>query len=277
MYYQPNQVAVTGPYGRVGSRLTGYGCIPLDFDVTKPSDFYAPAQTKLIIHTAAISDPDEAEKDKERTIQVNFRGTRYVVEFCEKYKLGMVLLSTDHVFNGARWGSGGYKEQDGDKVAHTAPVNHYGFCKWGAEKVTLGFRQKVIRTSQLFTDMRENPYVKSAMSGVPVQVPDFIVRSPMYMDDFVAALLQYSHYFHDMPDVLHLAGRETVSMYKFIADTVSLLGGDTRLVIPRKSRISTYTPRPENAGLNVERAIKLGFSLPTYKEGLQRWILQTLA
>ena len=65
----------------------------------------------------------------------------------------------------------------------------------------------------------------------------------------------------DMPDLLHLAGTETMSYYRFWCLIAKEAGVDEKLIIPSRERLENRVPRPFRGGLSVGKARKLGVPL----------------
>lgn len=262
------RVGITGPQGRIGSLLLQKGCVPLDCDVTKLEEVEAKvagAEIDVICHLASLSDPDFCEKkeNKEQVIRVNLRGTFNVCRAAEQKKVGVVLLSTDHIFDGKR---GPYREND---IRAKRPVNFYGMSKMAAEALTMSFTNlKIVRTSYLFSETRIREMFLDAKT---LEFPTFYTRSFMWDHDFADQLCVYLERFLEMPKVLHLSGSETVSWYDFALAVSSVFGLDKSRVHPRKREIKdeTLAPRPHKAGLNTRLASR--FIKPvSYIEGLMK-------
>jgi dTDP-4-dehydrorhamnose reductase len=92
------------------------------------ADFDAAVQTiehinpDCVIHLAAISNPDECEKDPITGYKANALGTRNLALACQRFDNELVYISTDQVFNGKK--KSPYTELD-----EPEPVNHYGKSK----------------------------------------------------------------------------------------------------------------------------------------------------
>src|SRR5688572_8781152 len=99
---------------------------PLDFtleaDVKKIIDNYNP---DFIVHSGAISKPDECEQNKEKAYTSNVLGTKYLLQHAARIKSFFLFISTDFVFSGEK---DRYLEEDA-----TSPVNYYGTTKQLAE------------------------------------------------------------------------------------------------------------------------------------------------
>ncbi|WP_443939983.1 SDR family oxidoreductase [Pedobacter sp. MW01-1-1] len=73
-------------------------------------DILNPEQVKLvlkkykpdaIIHTAAMTNVDTCEANKERCLQLNVDAVQTLVSLCEEMNIQLIHLSTDFVFDGA--------------------------------------------------------------------------------------------------------------------------------------------------------------------------------
>lgn len=262
------RVGVTGYAGAVGQELMKYPeVVPLPGDVR---DYQAmesairKVKPDIIVHLAAISDTDQCEdiNNKELVIETNVRGTWNVCEAALEYKSKVVLLSTAQVFDGL---FGNYKENN-----KPHPKNFYGSSKWFAEKLQTPYENlKVIRTSYLFDYERMARHIYPLRTGHSYDYPTFMKRSFLYLPHFVENLYHYLINFDAMPNMLHLAGSNTVSWYDFMKDAAKVYGLDDDLICPRRSDSPEYTPRPHNAGLNISLSRKLGFRSYGYKEGLE--------
>lgn len=146
------KVLVTGGDGMVGNYFTAYkNCIVLgksEFDVTKPATMRrALAQYKpdAIVHLAAMTNVDAAEKTPNKAFQVNAEGARKVAELAQKHGLHMVYVSTGAVFSGKA-------RRPYTTNSKTDPVNTYALSKRiGEEYVsTICDKHSIVRTGWVF-------------------------------------------------------------------------------------------------------------------------------
>lgn len=269
------KILVTGYNGRIGKQLIKLGCLPLVCDVTKHMEV-ASAVVKerpdLVVHLASRSDVDycEAEKNRTEVLRVNYNGTLNVAKACESVKAGMVLLSTDHIFNGKK---GPYRENYKYYMPNVLgqtekPVNYYGLTKLGAEALQRVFPfMKIVRTSYNFEKRR--------IELLYQDYPTFMTRSFMYIPHFVDALKVYLDRFYEMPDILHISGSQTVSWYEFMLAYCSVYDIDKEKIVPRKKPYgvaSKYAPRPHKAGLVTDLSAKLGLPQFSYIDGLKQML-----
>ena len=77
---------------------------------------------KYIIHTAGITSVEECEKNKKKTIQINYQITKNLTNICKQYKISLIYISSDHLFDGKN--NKGYTEN-----SKTNPLNLYAKTK----------------------------------------------------------------------------------------------------------------------------------------------------
>jgi dTDP-4-dehydrorhamnose reductase len=257
------KIMMTGATGRIGKELRDYGVLPLSGDVTDDieiSNTVSREKPDILVHLAAVSDVDYCERpeNQQRVIDVNLRGTYNVCEAASQVGAKVVMLSTDHVFDGGKGffhKKGPYKETDTPN-----PLNFYGNSKYSAEALQEPFSNLyVVRTSYLF-DVARLQYGEGA---VVQHWPDFIRRSFMYLPHFTSNFYTYLSNLEKMPKLLHLSGSMTVSWYEFMK---SLYGKN---IIPRKHDLEhDFAPRPKQGGLRTK--YKKLFPSYSYLDGIEQ-------
>ena len=80
----------------------------------------------VVVHSAAYTNVDKAELEKESAYQVNALGALHIAKACEIIGAKLVYVSTDYVFDGTKGAP--YDENDAPN-----PLNVYGHSKlsWG--------------------------------------------------------------------------------------------------------------------------------------------------
>jgi len=132
------RIAVTGASGLfgqglvqvLGSRHTVASLTHADIDITDAEqvrEVLAGVRPDVVIHSAAIRDPDTAELNPAAAFQVNFHGTRNVAEAARAVGAKVVYISSDAVFDGKQQRP--YTETD-----PTIPASVYGRTKLRAEQ-----------------------------------------------------------------------------------------------------------------------------------------------
>lgn len=139
-----------------------------------------------LIHSAAISNPDECEKDPLTAYKANALGTRNIALACQRFDTELVYISSDQIFDGKK--KSPYTELD-----KPAPINHYGVSKlWGEKFVrSLSRRFYIVRTALVYGSVRPtfvDRIVRATNSGESVVAATDIVNSPTYSQDLALAI-----------------------------------------------------------------------------------------
>ena len=133
------RVIITGANGQLGKQLQEelnpeeYDIYPFDkklLDVTNISRVQQVVQEinpHIIIHCAAYTKVDHAEKEQDLAYLINAIGARNIAVASQLVGAKLVYISTDYVFQGDR--SDGY-----DEFYSPAPINIYGASKYAGEQ-----------------------------------------------------------------------------------------------------------------------------------------------
>lgn len=264
------KIACTGSTGRVGKFMVQhYGLTPLLFDITKPEQINAVLDREkpaVILHTAGLSNPDYCETHYEEAIQINYWGSVNLFRAASERKIITVFLSTCQIFSGKTiLGLGrSYKEDD---AFYMRPVNRYGLSKFAAEAAATSFgdRVKIVRTSHVFDYTRT---MSRFQPGRTFSAPVFIKRNYMYLPHFGLSLASYLAMAPEMPQVLHIAGKDTVSEYDFLRMFLKIMNFKVYNVKPRVRELEGVAPRPHYAGLNIDLSKKLHLPQASFMDGL---------
>ncbi len=127
------RILITGSEGQLGSELAEtlageYEVVAVDkkdFDISKfkaVNNFIMNTKPNGIIHSAAFTDVDRCEKEKEKAFKVNAIGTRNLAIAAKKVDAKFFYISTDYVFDGEK--NGEYYEYDSPN-----PKTIYGMSK----------------------------------------------------------------------------------------------------------------------------------------------------
>ena len=233
------RILLTGGSGRLGRELQEL--IPrllapprTDCDITDTASVEAVLgrlQPTLVVHAAAYTAVDVAERERRACWSVNVEGTRNVVAACRAQGAALVYISTDYVFWGDR---GGYSEDD-----PPGPVrNYYALTKLVAEEAVRALPgHLVVRTS---FRPREWPYP---------QAFEDVFTSQDYVDviapEIALAIRGRSAIPHD---TLHI-GTERKSVFE--------LARRRRPDVGRGSKASVAVQLPDDISLDTSRWTQL--------------------
>jgi dTDP-4-dehydrorhamnose reductase len=264
------KVLVTGASGLLGSKVVaraeGHKVYPthatrptfqdsLRMDITNENDVehaFSHIKPDVLIHTAAETNVDKCEKEREYARRVNADATRILAEACKRTDTMMVYVSTDYVFDGEK---GLYSEED-----EPNPVNYYGLTKLIGERHVAGVcrRYAILRTSVLYGTHPEKPnFVKWVIAvlaeGKPITVVDDHYNSPTLADNLAKIILETIE--KGLEGIYHTAGNERISRYRFAVKIAETFNFDATLVQPvRMSELKAWTAkRPKDSSLCVDK------------------------
>jgi dTDP-4-dehydrorhamnose reductase len=220
----------------------------------------------IIIHTAAYTDVDGCEINKEKAYKVNYLATAALAKVSKDVDL-FVYISTDYVFDGSK---GMYKEGD-----VPLPVNYYGLSKLLGEVAvsTILSNSVIVRVSGLYgyspTGKKNFGVVafEKLSRGEPVEAFTDQRLSPTYVKFLAEKLVKLVD--ARITGVIHIAG-ERLSRYEFATILAEILGADKDLVKPKRlGEAKLVAPRPRDSSLDTSKAKELGLALPSTRECLK--------
>jgi len=224
----------------------------------------------VVIHSGAISKPDDCEKDQMLAYMVNVEGTVHLMMNAAEYKSFFIFISTDFVFDGK---TGMYKEED-----ERRPVNYYGRTKMEAEDAVIDYEYDwcIVRTVLVYGKPqagRDNilTVVKNKLEkGEGYNVFDDQVRTPTYVEDLAAAIAVIIE--KRATGIYHISGEDVLTPYQMAIQAAELLNLDKSLL---NKIVAADMPqpavRPLKTGFNIEKAKKeLDFKPTLFSEGLRK-------
>jgi dTDP-4-dehydrorhamnose reductase len=211
----------------------------------------------IVLHTAAYTDVDGAERDERTAYAVNALGTRHIVAALHGTHAQVVSFSSDYVFDGRKGAP--YVEHD-----EPAPLNAYGRTKLAQERETLAWLHgTVIRTAWLFSATGGN-FVKTILAAArerggarpaqPLRVVDDQVGSPTYAGHLAAAVVEA---LRDGlgPGIYHMAGGGACSWCELAREVVALAGLSVAVEPLTTEQAGRPAARPAYSALTTERAV----------------------
>jgi dTDP-4-dehydrorhamnose reductase len=223
----------------------------------------------FIIHTAAMTNVDQCETDRDNCWQLNVRSVEYLVEACRVNKVHFIHISTDFIFDGL---NGPYREED-----HAKPVSFYGDSKLAAERTILKSTIKwaILRTVLVYgvvNDMSRSNIIlwvkKSLEEGKQITVVDDQWRTPTLAEDLAMGCLLAMK--HEARGTYNISGKDFLTPYEMAMKTVDYFGLDKSLITRGDS--STFkqpAQRPPKTGFIIDKAIKdLNYAPKSFEEGI---------
>jgi len=208
-----------------------------------------------VIHTAAETNVDKCETNKEWAWNVNAAGTRNIAEACSKIDAKLVYISTDYVFDGQK---GLYSEED-----EANPINYYGVTKLKGEEFVKQFCEDFIitRTSVLYGWHHKKLnfatwVIDSLRSRRRISVAEDHYNSPTLADDLAEMIRRLAR--SNASEVYHTAGGQRVSRYNLALKIAEIFDLNTSFLEPVKmSNLKAWVAkRPRDSSLSLEKIRK---------------------
>lgn len=223
----------------------------------------------VIINTAAMTQVDQCETDREKCWQINVVGVAHLIAAAAEVKAHLVHLSTDFIFDGL---NGPYSEED-----EPNPVNFYGHSKLAAEKLITesDLEWSIARTVLVYGvtpgASRSNImlWVKNSLeSGKAIRVVDDQFRTPTLVEDLAMGCYLIAQ--KRANGIYHISGEELLTPYDIAITTARHLSLNESLISRTDSTGFTQpAKRPPKTGFIVDKAKNdLGYSPHTFVEGI---------
>ncbi len=219
------------------------------------------ARPDAVVHLAAMADVGAAERNPEVAVAVNATATATIARLAERHGAHLVFVSTEYVFDGR---AGPYTVDDSP-----SPNTQYGRTKFEGEQAVAALctSWSIVRTSIVYgwpAPGRRNfvpMLVDRLRNGEPYQGPTNVYRSPVYVEHLVDGIVRIAEGTHT--GVLHVAGRDWVTMHEFAVAVAARFGLDASLVVPVANAVN------DRLGLDCTRTMAdLGRPHPGLDEGL---------
>jgi dTDP-4-dehydrorhamnose reductase len=217
----------------------------------------------LVVHTAAWTDVDGAEADRNGAFAANEAGSRNVARAARALGAGLVAYSTDYVFDGEA--SDGYVESD-----EPAPRSVYGASKLAGE---LAVREEhpdahLVRTAWVFGPRGKN-FVRTMLrlggEREQLRVVDDQRGSPTYTRHLAEATLALTR--DCAPGTYHLAASGSCTWFDFASAIMTSAGLPARVVPIGSDELARPAARPACSILRSEHVCTP--TLPPWQAGLE--------
>ena len=286
------KVLVTGAEGQVGSELlrladddfevVGFDRYGLDItDAAGIEQRLEECAPDLLVNCAAYTAVDRAEDEPEAAHRVNAEGVGLLGRACRDCGVGIVHLSTDYVFDGAK--DAPYVEEDAPN-----PLSVYGASKLRGEdflrKAT--DRHLILRVSWVFGRVGRSfvdTILKLACERDEVSVVHDQIGTPTPAEAIARTIKQLARAVvvrDSLWDTYHFCANPSVSWFAF-AETIILLAAEVGLLrtksslkpIPASEWPSKAT-RPMNSTLDMAKlAGALGTLCPDWESYLREFLM----
>ena len=224
----------------------------------------------VVIHTAAMTNVDQCETDKEGCWNVNVTAVEAIIAACAQAKARLVHVSTDFIFDGSHGPL--------DETEIPQPVNYYGESKLAAEKLVMesSLHWAILRTVLVYgitKDMSRSNIVlwvkNNLQQGKSIQVVDDQFRTPTLAEDL--AMGCYLAAKHEAKGIYNISGKDFLSPYDIAIQTARFFKLDEALIKRTdSSQFKQPARRPLVTGFIIDKARReLGYEPHSFIEGIK--------
>lgn len=226
----------------------------------------------VIINTAAMTNVDACETDRENCWKLNVTAVEYLIDACKKVDAHLIHLSTDFVFDGE---NGPYKEED-----QALPLSYYGQSKLASEQLmqNSGLNHWSIARTIIVYGVAENMsrsnivlWAKEALEkNQTIKVVDDQFRMPTWADDLATGCLLIAK--KQANGIFHLSGKDFMSIYELVERVADFFGLEKNTIEKIKSNsLNQAAKRPPKTGFVLDKSITiLGYNPISFEEGLKK-------
>ena len=276
---------VTGANGQLGKTIQSIVKNKSEFiftdinslDITKKKEielFIKNYDINCVVNCAAYTNVDQAEIEKEKADELNCNAIKNLVEVSETYKLRLIHISTDYVYNGI------------DKSAiteyeHVNPQNYYGVSKLNGEKhIENSISESiVIRTSWLYSSFGKN-FVKTIIEkskdkdllkivgdqyGCPTNAND--------LADAIIRIVKSKDRIDEKSKIYNFSNLGFTSWFEFANVIAREINFNCSLEEIKTNEISQLSKRPKFTITNKTKIISaFNLKIPHWKESLKKFL-----
>jgi dTDP-4-dehydrorhamnose reductase len=249
-------------FGRAELDVTDAGALERKFDLERPD---------MVINAAAWTRVDDAEEAEEAAFAVNGAGAGNVAAAAAAVDAGVVYVSTDYVFDGAKGEP--YVESD-----QPAPLSAYARTKLAGEEATAAANRRhfIVRSAGLFGIGGPN-FVATMLRLAAMQNEVTVVRdqigSPTYTWHLAYGIVRLidglEHGIH------HMAAAGRCSWYEFAREIFEQAKVECHVLSITSEEFGAAAARPAFSALVSQR--EHAIELPPWQDGLAGYLAQRKA
>ncbi len=235
-------------------------------NITNPQDTLKKIEIispDVILLTAAMTNVDQIEVDKDLATAINTEGPKNVLAACKKPHSKLIFMSTDFIFDGISK-EGNYYENDTPN-----PLSYYAKTKYNAEQAIINseIEYTICRTAVLYGWNKEKQnfitwIINKLQQNEPIQIVTDQLNSPTFVKNLAEILIKLIE--KDAKGIYHTVGDCTLNRYEIALKCADVFNLKKELISPIES-IEQKAIRPKNAGLNISKLKRLiGSDLKIY-------------
>ncbi len=265
------QLVATGVGSNRHPSKTGF--IYEEMDITNSeqvSAIIAKHSPTVVIHTAAMTQVDDCEFQKEACVKLNIDSVKNLAVLSVQFGFHLVHLSTDFIFDGTH---PMYTEEDAAN-----PLSYYGWSKLEAEKMVMDNAQSwsILRTILVYgqvADMSRSNIILWAYNtlkdGKLAKVVDDQFRTPTLAEDLAMGCVLAAE--KKVTGVFNIAGKDYVSIIDLVQKVSDMYGFSMENIeTVSSSTLNQPAKRPPITGLDITKARNvLGYEPHSLEEGIR--------
>lgn len=224
----------------------------------------------ILIHTAALINVEECERNPEEAEKLNVVVTKMLAELCNKYRIKMVYISTDAVFDGKDPKL--YTEEDREN-----PLNVYGRTKLTGETFVLKYPQNLVFRTNIYgiNIQKKQSFGEwiyySLIEGKALNLFTDIDFSPILVNEL--AELIYKSCQKDLCGLYHACGTGCITKYDFGIKLREFFRIETGVIHKETSDIAHFkAQRSKHMGMsNKKLSNALNVKISTPQESIEKF------
>jgi dTDP-4-dehydrorhamnose reductase len=244
---------------------------------TQVNDVLAKHKPDVVIHTAAMTNVDACELDKETCDKMNVDAVKHIVDALMNlkkknpgYDPHLIHLSTDFIFDGSH---GPLTEDEKPN-----PLSYYALSKLKAEQIVQAsdLHWAIARTMLVYGIVdnysRSNIVLwakQNLEQGKNINVVDDQFRTPTLAEDLADGCILIAG--KKAQGVYNISGKDFMSILELVYRVADYYKLDKSLIKPSKSAdIKQPAMRPPKTGFIIDKARReLGFNPHSFEEGIK--------
>ena len=246
-------------------------------DITKKKEielFIKRYNIKCIVNCAAYTYVDKAEIEKEKADELNCNAVKNLAEISEIYKLRLIHISTDYVYNGIN-------KSEISEHEYVNPQNYYGVSKLNGEKhIENSISESiVIRTSWLYSSFGKN-FVKTilekARSENLLKIVGDQYGCPTNAHDLANAIIQIiksKDRINKESKIYNFSNLGYTTWFNFGKIILDYVSDNYNLEEIKTNEISQLSKRPKFAVTSKAKIISVfNLEIPHWKDSLKKFL-----
>jgi dTDP-4-dehydrorhamnose reductase len=250
---------------------SGYTYASLDITVENEVDVILDSvKPEVVINTAAMTNVDACETEKEACDALNVKAVEYLVKACNRNNVHLVHVSTDFIFDGTH---GPLTEEE-----RPSPLSYYGWSKLKGEEIVQSQAKswaipRTVLVYGIVSDMSRSNIVlwaKGALeSGKSINVVADQFRTPTLAEDLAQGCALIAE--QKANGIFNISGKNFMSVYDLVVQVADYWKLDKSLInLSSSEGIKQPAKRPPITGFRLEKAMSvLGYNPKSFQEGLK--------